>query len=285
MKFCTKCGAQNLDDAVFCEKCGAKFATPTQPTVSSQPPRFDPPNSNGVQQQQATPNPTFTPPKSNFVPPVSNFTPPTPKPYSPPAPSGYTPAPYPNIRSSSSAGLMMALVCFAAVLLFSLVGRFFHLFGYYYGGGILGWLIGIIAAGGLLGATFLFAKNDSFTAMLIPFGAYWFLVYVLGDILLSLQYIRYGYYEKSYLVTAIIFVILSAINIGVYFYQAKNPKSSPFAFICSIVVAVLWFLILIFARGYLSWLSFYPLSQFAFLMGIGFLGVHINKNNEKEIKQ
>lgn len=29
MKYCPKCGAENVDDAAFCEKCGASFSNPT----------------------------------------------------------------------------------------------------------------------------------------------------------------------------------------------------------------------------------------------------------------
>ena len=31
--YCTKCGTQNPDDSVFCQKCGAPLATPPPPPV------------------------------------------------------------------------------------------------------------------------------------------------------------------------------------------------------------------------------------------------------------
>ena len=38
--FCTKCGSQSPDDAVFCIKCGTKLKVPTVPTQTTEPKEF-----------------------------------------------------------------------------------------------------------------------------------------------------------------------------------------------------------------------------------------------------
>ena len=38
--FCTKCGSQSPDDAVYCIKCGTKLKVPTVPTQTSEPKEF-----------------------------------------------------------------------------------------------------------------------------------------------------------------------------------------------------------------------------------------------------
>ena len=82
MAFCTQCGSQLPDGAVFCSSCGARVAQ-TQKQVAGAAPTFTPPEA-----PTSTPSaaPTFTPPAAQkftppaaptFTPPAQTFTPPT----------------------------------------------------------------------------------------------------------------------------------------------------------------------------------------------------------------
>ncbi|MGC8574174.1 MAG: zinc ribbon domain-containing protein [Thermoplasmata archaeon] len=66
MKFCPKCGAQNVDEAMFCTTCGNPFSTQTPPMSSSPPPYLgnpqNPPNTNPYQQPPQYGNPQWQPP-------------------------------------------------------------------------------------------------------------------------------------------------------------------------------------------------------------------------------
>ena len=89
MKFCSQCGAQNSDTAIFCQKCGNSFQ-----------PAFTPPG------------PAFTPPGPSFIPPGSSGTPPEPK-TSPPL-----------VKKSSSislSGKNIAVIAGAFIVLLSVV--------------------------------------------------------------------------------------------------------------------------------------------------------------------
>jgi hypothetical protein len=55
MAYCTKCGMQNDDDAVFCKQCGASIAAPSQPPEPKQPP-------GSAKKAAAAPSPPATPP-------------------------------------------------------------------------------------------------------------------------------------------------------------------------------------------------------------------------------
>ena len=46
MKYCTKCGAQVEDDALFCPKCGHKFVAEAQAEVVGEPKKSGEPASN-----------------------------------------------------------------------------------------------------------------------------------------------------------------------------------------------------------------------------------------------
>ncbi len=53
MKYCTKCGAQNQDDALFCISCGNKFETPLNQSPSNNT------NTNFGQYQSTPPNQNY----------------------------------------------------------------------------------------------------------------------------------------------------------------------------------------------------------------------------------
>lgn len=63
MKFCPKCGAQNVDEAIFCTSCGNPFPTQIPPVNSSPPPYQsnpqNPPLNNNPYQQPSGQQPQY----------------------------------------------------------------------------------------------------------------------------------------------------------------------------------------------------------------------------------
>ena len=298
MKYCPQCGTQNMDDYSFCEKCGNPFPTDNaeaQPQESQPAPPAPQP---AAPAQQA-----FTPPASPtrpaFTPPSSPLAKHNAKAAQPQATGAYAksqtstvPAPTAKEVQSSSAWLLLALGCWAVVLLFCLVNfRFNYGFSFnFLEGGLLFSAIKTICAAILIAATVFLAGDDRANMIAAPLGLVWFVNFLFFNFILMPVLYRYPFgMVLHYYWPQIIFLVIAAVAIGVFFVSSGAGLSSNTAFMISIAGAVIWFVLIIVLQGLVVYqfsitgalllpFASASLQQLAFLIGIGFLGLHTARN-------